>query len=122
MVLFTLELVLSSIAKEGYFLKFYFWIDLISTISLIADIGWVWHTMTGTSDFSVSTATQAYILARAGKGARIGTRAGRISRVVRFVRLIRIVRLYKNAKTVLDTKHEQSLRELEDRDSEDFLN
>jgi hypothetical protein len=36
-------------------------------------------------------------LARAGRGARIGTKAGRIARVVRLARLVRIVKLYKNS-------------------------
>ena len=34
-------------------------------------------------------------MARAGRGARIGSKAGRIMRVVRLIRLIRIVKLYK---------------------------
>ena len=36
-------------------------------------------------------------MARAGRGARIGTRAGRITRVIRLIRLIRIGRLWKQA-------------------------
>ena len=39
---FLLELVLSSWAKEGYLGSFYFWLDLIATLSLIPDIGWLW--------------------------------------------------------------------------------
>lgn len=36
--LFVIELILSSIAKEEYFLSFYFWLDLVSTLSMITDI------------------------------------------------------------------------------------
>lgn len=50
MMFFTIELVLMSIAREGYFLGFFFWLDLISTISLITDIGWIWNEITGTTD------------------------------------------------------------------------
>lgn len=50
MIFFTIELILMSIAREGYFLGFFFWLDLISTISLITDIGWIWNEITGTSD------------------------------------------------------------------------
>lgn len=36
-------------------------------------------------------------MAKASRGARIGTKAGRIARVIRLIRLIRIVKLYKTA-------------------------
>ena len=38
---FMVELVLSCLAKDDYFLGFYFWLDLVSTLSLIMDIGWI---------------------------------------------------------------------------------
>jgi len=38
---FSLEIVLQSILREDYWLGFYFWLDLISTVSLLTDIGWV---------------------------------------------------------------------------------
>jgi hypothetical protein len=95
---FSIELILCCIAKEGYFLGFYFWLDLVSTLSLIMDIGWI---MNGGRDKSTSSAKKASSLARAGRGARIGTKAGRVTRVIRLIRLIRIVKLYKNANSVL---------------------
>jgi len=49
MFFFFLEIVLSSISKEDYFLGFYFWLDLVATASLIFDIGWVWDIIMGTS-------------------------------------------------------------------------
>jgi len=39
--LFLIEVILSSIAKKGYVLSFFFWLDLISTLSLIQDIGFM---------------------------------------------------------------------------------
>ena len=41
-------------------------------------------------------------MARAGRGARIGTRAGRIVRIVRMLRLVRIVKLYKHAHQAIE--------------------
>jgi len=43
--LFIIELLLSSFAIDGYLCGFYFWLDLIATISLISDIGWIWNQM-----------------------------------------------------------------------------
>jgi hypothetical protein len=44
---FTVEIILASISQEGYFLGFYFWLDLVSTVSLITDIGWLWDIIMG---------------------------------------------------------------------------
>lgn len=47
-VLFTVELFLLSLVNPEYFLGFYFWLDLISTASMITDIGYIWNKITGT--------------------------------------------------------------------------
>lgn len=52
LLFFMVEIVLMSIAREGYFMGFFFWLDLISTISLITDIGWIWDEIVGTTDES----------------------------------------------------------------------
>lgn len=96
---FAVELILASFAQKDYFLGFYFWLDLVATVSLITDIGWIYNEIVGGGDISASNASQASSLARAGRGARVGTRAGRI---VRLVRLIRIVKLYKHAHKALE--------------------
>lgn len=36
--LFTLELLLSSVGIQGYFGSFFFWLDSISTLSIVLDI------------------------------------------------------------------------------------
>jgi len=99
---FTFEIILSCLAKPGYFLGFFFWLDIISTASLIFDIGWISNLIFGTS--GNAGAAGAAKLARAGRASRVGTRAGRIVRVVRLIRLIRIVKLYKAAQTTMAEK------------------
>jgi len=49
---YLLEIILSSLILPKYFIGFYFWLDLLSTISLIFDIGWLWDIIVGTEDFS----------------------------------------------------------------------
>lgn len=46
MIFFILEVVIISLFQEGYFLGFYFWLDLASTISLITDISFLWEEIT----------------------------------------------------------------------------
>lgn len=92
LVLFFVELMLNSIAKRDYLFSFYFWLDLLATLSLIPDIGWIWDPIVGTDDGN-SQGTSAI---QAGRASRAGTKAGRVVRIVRLVRLIRIVKLYKH--------------------------
>lgn len=93
--MFLLELIAASIGKQGYVLSFFFWLDLIATLSIISDIEPLMEWMLG--DSSNAAGADTVTLARASRGARIGTRAGRMARVIRLIRLVRIVKLYKSA-------------------------
>lgn len=41
LILFLIEIFVSCIGKPGYFNSFFFWLDIVSTLSLIFDIGWI---------------------------------------------------------------------------------
>ena len=49
MLLFLIEMILSSISKVDYFLTFFFWLDFVSTISMIPDVGFIWDPIIGIS-------------------------------------------------------------------------
>lgn len=93
--MFLLELIAASIGKPGYWLSFFFWLDLIATASIISDIQPLMELMLG--EGGTGSGADTVTLARASRGARIGTRAGRMARVIRLIRLVRIVKLYKSA-------------------------
>ena len=99
MGLFAIEFIISCIVIEGYFLKFFFWLDLISLMSMILDIHWFYLyiiNLMGSDDGS--KIKSAATIAKAGRGARVGSRAVKILRILRIIRLVRIAKLYK-AKT-----------------------
>ena len=112
--LFLIELTLASIGQPDYLGSFFFWLDLISTLSIITDIPPIMDAMTGAgggtdAEGEGDDAGDAASLARASRGARIGTKAGRMTRVIRLIRLIRVVKLYKSA-TQAQVKEEQKLK------------
>ena len=43
MILFFQEICMSTYATPRYKLSFFFWLDLVSTISMIPDCGWIWN-------------------------------------------------------------------------------
>lgn len=102
MICFTIEIILASYAKEDYLLSFFFWLDIISTLSMVPDIGWVRDELIGGGDHSAD-ATDLAKTSRAG-------RVTRVIRVIRLIRLIRIVKLYKQAQHVQKKQNEYLLK------------
>jgi hypothetical protein len=86
-ILFTLEIFLSSITIDGYFNSFFFWLDIVSTVTIIPDCGWIWYALTqqGTTLLNTNRTTDL---------AKI-TRASRVTRIIRIIRLMRLLRIYK---------------------------
>ncbi|DBA04417.1 TPA: hypothetical protein N0F65_010013 [Lagenidium giganteum] len=92
---FLIELIVSVYARPNYFNKglgFAFWLDFVSTISIIPDVGWIWELVVGDGNKSNSQAAAL----KAGRASRAGTKAGRIVRLVRLIRMVRMLRVMKD--------------------------
>jgi class 3 adenylate cyclase len=93
-LVFSVEIVANSLGQEEYWLGFFFYLDLGSTITLMFDMTWVSDALfCGGSD-----GQQALKTSRAG---RAGARA---SRTVRIIRLMRLVKLYKAYRLSIERK------------------
>lgn len=107
-VLFFAEIILGFIAKPEYRWGFFFYLDLISTISLLIDVGFISDPIMGGGDSGgSSSAKSAASFAKTARASRIGTRAGRVVRIIRLIRLIRIVKLYKASQQAEERKHKK---------------
>jgi hypothetical protein len=108
--------VVLSFVKPKYLFSFYFFLDLIATVSLVFDIPQVQEaiTVSGVDDSAETTS-----LMRASRTSRIGTRAGRVARLVRFMRLVRMLKVYKRLAIHLARMSKHSL--VEERGGEDDL-
>lgn len=91
MCIFFLELIFSSIAIEGYLSSFFFWLDVISTLSILMDVGLFTNAVFGIDEEITNNIS---IIARQAKASRVAMRA---VRVVKLLRLVRLVKLYKAA-------------------------
>lgn len=56
LVIFTCEVLVASLVTDDYFLGFYFWLDVVATLSILTDINWLFQKVSNSSDFSVSNA------------------------------------------------------------------
>ena len=90
LICFSFELIASSLSQNGYLNGFYFWLDLLATLSLIMEIDWIFLKLIGAdSDKGSSTLRTISKVSSA-------SRLIRVLRVIRVIRLIRIIKLYKN--------------------------
>mmetsp|Transcript_33782 Transcript_33782/g.40808 ORF Transcript_33782/g.40808 Transcript_33782/m.40808 type:complete len:903 (+) Transcript_33782:122-2830(+) len=116
LVVFSLELIALSIAKDEYFLSFYFVLDLVATFSLIFDINAVVEGMLGdstasTEDPTLGSATeQSDAAGEAVNVAGTSKNGARAARAIRIVRLVRILKLYKQ---YVKRQEEQAAKELQ---------
>jgi class 3 adenylate cyclase len=116
MGIFFIELVISAIVVEDYFLGFYFWLDFVSLISMVLDIHWFYDWMINSisgGGSGVKKAKTIGAIAKAGKSAKIAARAIRILRVLRIIRLVRVSKLYKAREKII--KLDMKKKELEKR-------
>ena len=95
-VLFTAEIILNTVVVDEFKYSFFFWLDIIATLSLIPDIALMSDAITG----ALWLAKPSDVSANAQPGVVIGGSASqsKIQKVVkslRLIRLIRIIKLYK---------------------------
>lgn len=85
--IFLLESAIVSAVNPDYFLSFFFWMDVIGTLSIILDIGWI------ADEFmpSDSNLSQKGSLLRAARAAKLGARYGRLMRLLKFVKFFRFL-------------------------------
>jgi len=87
MSLFLIELILGVIAVPKYFPHFYFWVDLLSLVSMLPDISFVMEGIEG----GIGRAFDGVDIAKSSRASRVI----KIIRIVRLIRLLRLVKLYK---------------------------
>lgn len=91
---FTTELIIFTAAKPHYFRSFYFWLDILATVTMVSDIGFIWNPFLEAVLAGGTTANSQEAI-DAIQASRVGTKSSRIVRIVRLVRLVRVVKLYK---------------------------
>lgn len=125
MIIYLAEFVLNCICKNDYIFSFYFWLDLISTISLFQDIDYIMNPLMGYGPITTKGMTNLNKSERVSKAVNqvtSATRAARVLRVVRVARLFRMVKIYKNvykAKALKEKKKIEEKRKILERTERD---
>eukprot|EP00924_Labyrinthula_sp_SR-Ha-C_P005425 snap_masked-scaffold_1-processed-gene-31.9-mRNA-1 protein AED:0.04 eAED:0.06 QI:0/-1/0/1/-1/1/1/0/853 len=95
-LIFFFELTIMSIINENkYLLGFFFWLDLLATLSMIPDIPWIWEPFYNVLAPATSTQQNSDgVSLESIQGTLVSAKSSRILRVVRLVRLVRVAKLY----------------------------
>ena len=87
LILFFVEWILQWICKDGYYdggKGFFFWLDFIAALSLIPDVPWISEPLAAAMGLG-GGAGGGLAIARAGRAARAGARAGRTMQALPYV-------------------------------------
>lgn len=94
-ILFTLEIIINSVAVNEFKYSFYFWLDIIATLSLIPDIIWMSEGLNfllgNESYYEGVDVTPGKIV----KTSQSIVETSKIIKSLRLIRMIRIIKLYK---------------------------
>jgi len=119
-IFFLLEMIGASVVQDGYFLTFFFWCDLIGTLSLIFDIPWV------SRPLGLDIGSANVSLLRASRIARVAARGTRVFRLLRSVRMPAFIRCCSSAEEEREKARKKTIEEgdeleLDEEDDDDEL-
>lgn len=116
-ILFATEILLNSVAISDFKYSFYFWLDIIATLSLIPDIIWMSELINyliGSSSYY--DAVDVYP-GRIVNSSQSIIDTGKIIKSLRLIRMIRIIKLYKYVSKTSEFKSAEAGQEQDEEQS-----
>ena len=99
---FTLEILVNSCVVDEFKYSFFFWLDIVATVSICVDVTMIAHYIGGL--FGIDEATSD---ARMGESASSEHESNKIAKLIKALRLIRLIRIIKLYKYVVKSGSEQ---------------
>lgn len=109
--LFVLEIFFTSLVVDDYKYSFFFWLDIVASISLVLDIPYMINPLIAAFGGSITTADVT--LATTGNSSNAQGIASKVLKSFRLIRLVRIVKLYKYFTKRETEEQEQRLKEVQ---------
>ena len=100
---FSLEILVNSCVVDDFKFSFFFWLDIIATISIIPDILIL---LTPLETIAGMDPTEYEADAFVGNEANMSSQADKISKIIKSLRLIRLIRIIKLYKYIAQSKAE----------------
>ena len=108
---FTTEILLQSCVIDDFKYSFFFWLDIVATISIVADIDWLVTIVETTLGLRPTVESADVFPGELAKQASQQDKLTKIIKSLRLIRLIRIIKLYKYLVKSNSEAEEARLRE-----------
>ncbi|GBG24941.1 Hypothetical Protein FCC1311_011582 [Hondaea fermentalgiana] len=108
LLVFSAEISSKCVVQPGFKYGFFFWLDVLATVSLIPDIPLIWDAVVASVENFGADADDLTVT-RAGRASRAGARAARMLRILRLVRLLRVFKLFE----YISMRRERAVRKLQ---------
>ena len=95
MLLFTIEILLNTLVIDDFQYSFFFWLDIIATLSLIPDIRWLIDLLGFLFNWTPSYLQVNVVPGEITIHSVASSKVQKVIKSVRLIRLIRIIKLYK---------------------------
>lgn len=94
-VLFSTEIFINSLVQPEFKYSFFFYLDIIATLSLIPDIIWISDVIGGIVNSQPSYLSVNAIPGEVSVESATSSRVQKVVKALRLIRLVRIIKLYK---------------------------
>ncbi len=108
---FAVEILINSCVVDDFKYSFFFWLDIIATISLIPDINWAIEFIQIVMGMSLDSESADVFPGEGTNSSSGSNKATKVVKSLRLIRLIRIIKLYKYAVKSNAEVEEAKLRE-----------
>jgi len=121
LIMFTIEILASSVAIDDYKYSFYFYLDIIATLSIISDVGFLLDffatifSMDVSSDGANANPGKMYI------EDAMTSRLTQVVKALRLIRLVRIIKLYKYIKQSMSKESDEEGSDIEEEEEDEKL-
>lgn len=109
--MFSTEILINSCVVDDFKYSFFFWLDIIATLSLIPDIAWIVQLLELLMGMSLDSTSADVFPGVTTTSSSASNRATKVVKSLRLIRLIRIIKLYKYAVKSNAEVEEAKLRE-----------
>ena len=119
LILFAVEILASSVAIDDYKYSFYFYLDIVATLSIIFDLQFLLDFFATILSMSVSQEENNAIPGVMHIENAINAKIQQVIKALKLVRLIRIIKLYKYAKKAMSNEEEEEESDIEDEEEDE---
>ena len=98
LILFTIEILASSVSIDDYKYSFYFYLDIVATLSIISDVGFLLDFFANIFSIRESSEDVNAIPGVMNIENALNAKLTQVVKALRLIRLVRIIKLYKYIK------------------------